>query len=335
MPQRRLLTLSDSGHLAVRSEPLPEPGPGEVLIHVRASAVSAGTELGRFAGRDLPAAPAGTFRPFGYQCAGEAAGGGRVAAMGAGYALHADQVLVPQNLVIPLPENVAFADAAFCALGATAMHAVRRGEVVFGERVAVLGLGALGQLVARVCRIAGAEVVAVERLPLRAEIARAAGIDARTGFDEGDRGFDAAFVCFGGEASAAVQEIYRRMRQAPDTHRSGRIVLVGGASATFSFGAALGNVDVRSAARTGPGYHDKAWERGEDYPAVTVRWSTRAHLELFVRWLADGTLHVADLATDRVGLDDAPAACAALIAAPQEHLDVVITYGSETRRGGI
>ena len=63
---------------------------------------------------------------------------------------------------------------------------------------------------------------------------------------------------------AALKETVTHMRQAPDTHRSGRIVLVGGATVTHRFGADLGNLDLRSAARTGPGYHDKAWERGTD-----------------------------------------------------------------------
>ena len=117
------------------------------------------------------------------------------------------------------------------------------------------------------------------------------------------------------------------MKEAPDTHRSGKIVLVGGAQITHGFGADLGNLDLRSAARTGPGYHDEAYELGADYPPVFVRWSTQAHLKLFVRWLQEGKLHIRELITDRVSMDDAPSACYALMDAPQDHLGVLITYG--------
>ena len=56
-------------------------------------------------------------------------------------------------------------------------------------------------------------------------------------------------------------------------------VLVGGATVEHSFGAALGNLDIRSAARTGPGYHDKEWEHGASYPKVFVPWTTKRNLE--------------------------------------------------------
>ena len=310
----------------VREAPLPALEPGMVLIRSHASGISAGTELGSFVGKPRPAVVEEPWRTFGYQAAGvvEAVGEGvtrvavgqRVAGMGAGYALHADRVVVPQNLCVALPESVAFADAAFVALAATAFHAVRRGDVVFGESVGVWGLGMLGQLVARVCAAAGATVAGHDPAEKRRALAP---LSAEVG------PLDAAFLCFGGEASGALKEIVTQMRQAPDTHRSGRVVLVGGATVTHGFGAALGNVELRSAARTGPGYHDKAWERGADYPAVSVRWDTQTHLQLFVRWLVEGKLNLTGLYSN-VPLEDAPAACYALMDRPHEHLGVVIEY---------
>lgn len=332
---RRVLALADSGHAVLATAPSPPVGPGELRIAVRASALSAGTELGRFVGRERPAAPVGEPRPFGYQVAGVVtalgpgcrgfAVGQRVAAMGAGRALHADAVVVPQNLAVPLPDAVSFADAAFVALGATALQAARRGEVSFGEEVGVVGLGMVGQLVARVCRIAGARVWAADPLPRREAAARAGGVHAAASLEQIDApGWDAAFLCVGGEATAALEGVVGKMRRAPDTHRSGRIVLVGGASVTHAFGAALGNLDLRSAARTGPGYHDPDWERGADYPQVFVRWGTDSHLRLFVRWLAEGVLRIDDLVTHRVPLDAGPDLCAALIDDPGAFLGVVL-----------
>jgi threonine dehydrogenase-like Zn-dependent dehydrogenase len=323
---RNVLSLARSGHVAVRQEPLPAVEPGMVLIRSHASAISAGTELGSFVGKARPEAIQEPWRTFGYQAAGtvEAVGEGvtrftlgqRVAGMGAGYALHADRVLVPQNLCVALPDSVSFTDAAFVALGATALQAVRRGEVVFGEHVGIWGLGMLGQLVARVCNAAGASVVGHDPAEKRRALAP---LSASVG------SLDSAFLCFGGEASDALKEIVGHMRQAPDTHRSGRIVLVGGATVSHGFGAALGNVELRSAARTGPGYHDKAWERGASYPSVTVRWDTQAHLQLFVQWLAERKLTLTGL-YETVPLTDAPTSCYALMDRQAEHLGVVVAY---------
>jgi threonine dehydrogenase-like Zn-dependent dehydrogenase len=257
--------------------------------------------------------------------------------MGAGFALHSDYASVPQRLAIPLPDAVSDEEGAFAALAPTAMHAARRGEIVFGEDTAVLGLGLVGQLTAQVCRIAGARVHAFDPFDLRVRRARQCGIEdayAETGESaearireatEG-RGLDSAVICFGGDATAALQSVVKMMQEAPDTHRMGRIVIVGGAKVTHGFGADLGNLDLRSAARTGPGYHDPAYEHGADYPNAFVRWTTQAHLRLFTRWLEAGKLDVKSLITDRVPVEEADRACYALMDAPADHLGVIIRY---------
>jgi threonine dehydrogenase-like Zn-dependent dehydrogenase len=347
MSERRVVKIAASGHVTVDREPIPPLQAGEILVRVKASLISAGTELGAFLGRERTESPQDTYRAFGYQNAGEVVEvgkgcerfvvGQRVACMGAGYALHADYACVPQNLAVALPDSVQEDEGAFSALVATAMQAARRGEVVFGAEVGVFGLGIVGQLTAQVCQAAGARTLAFDPLDLRVERARRGGVELATTETGQDAiayahqvtqggGLDSAFICFGGDATDTLKDIVQMMKLAPDTHRSGRIVLVGGAQVTHRFGADLGNLDLCSAARTGPGYHDPAYERGDDYPPVFVRWTTQAHLHLFVRWLTEGKLHVKELVTDHVPVEEAPTACYALMDAPKEHLGVVITY---------
>ncbi|MDP6779653.1 MAG: alcohol dehydrogenase, partial [Candidatus Latescibacteria bacterium] len=91
-----------------------------------------------------------------------------------------------------------------------------------------------------------------------------------------------------------------------------------------TFAAALGNLDVRSAARTGPGYHDDAWEHGADYPPVFVEWSTKRNLEECLVFMASGDVQVEPLITHRVPLAQAPEACEDLIQRPGEALGVVL-----------
>ncbi len=347
---RRVVTIARSGHVSVQTEPIPLPAPGRLLVRVHASLISAGTELGAWTGQQRSDTPTTPWRQFGYQNAGEVVElgegctgysvGQRVACMGGGYALHADYATVPRFLATPLPDTVSYEEGAFAALGPTAMHAVRRGEVVFGEDVAVLGLGLVGQLVAQVCRSAGARVLGFDPYELRVARARRCGLELAYG-DMGDaavavanaitggRGLDSALICFGGEATPALHSVVKMMQEAPDTHKMGRIVFVGGAKITHGFGADLGNLDLRSAARTGPGYHDEAYEHGADYPNAFVRWTTQAHLRLFTRWIAEGKLNVKDLITTRVGVGHADRACYGLMDAPGEHLGVIIQYDHE------
>lgn len=340
---RRVVTKNSTGYIQVMEEPIPKLEPGKLLIRTYASLISAGTELSRHRGRDRE--PGEKMTPFGYQSAGEvmAVGEGckgfepgqRVVCMG-GQAKHSDYAVVPQNLAAPLPDTVSFEEGAFVALAATAMQAVRRGDVVWGEEIAVFGLGIVGQLVAQIGELAGARVLAFDPMPLRVDLAKKTGIALATphigaqaieytrDVTEG-HGLDCAFLCVGGGVERVFPDVYKMMKRAPDTHAYGRIVSVGG-DVAFATGASLGNVDVRSSARTGPGYHDPEYELGSDYPAVFVRWSTQAHIRLFVRLVEEGKLNVKDLATTRVPVEDADQACYGLLDEPDRHLGVIITY---------
>lgn len=58
--------------------------------------------------------------------------GQRVACAGAGHAVHAEQVSVPRNLTVPIPDGVSFEAAAFTTLGAIALQGVRQADIRLG-----------------------------------------------------------------------------------------------------------------------------------------------------------------------------------------------------------
>ena len=116
---------------------------------------------------------------------------------------------------------------------------------------------------------------------------------------------DCGIIAFGGDGTEAFRQIRSMLKTAPDTHKMGRIVIVGGATITHGFAAGVGNVDVISAARTGPGYHDEAYEHGADYPPVFVHWPTQRNLELVLQFMSEGKLKVKPLITDIVPIDQA------------------------------
>ena len=347
---RRVVTVDGEGTVEIVEEPVPEPGPGEVLVEVAASLVTPGSGVTPVARRreNPDPDPDRDRSRRGYQAAGRIAGlgegvnrvaiGDRVACMGSGYAYHADAVVVPVNLTVPLPEGVSYDAGAFNHLAATGLHAVRRGDVGVGEFVAVAGLGLVGQLTGQIAGIAGGRVAGIDLLEGRVERARAVGIDravpAGDGADPvgavreftGGRGIDCGVVAFGGEATPAFDQLVEMTRTAPDGHRYGRIVVVGGAHIEYDFPTALGNMDVRASSRPGPGYHDEAWERGADYADTyrgDIEWTTRRNLEESLRLIDEGALSVEELITHRLPLSDAAAGYDALIETPDEALGVV------------
>lgn len=348
MPRtRRVGALDATGHARVVTQDIPELRKGTVLVKVYASLISPGTELrGARKARSSPPADPGTPAPFGYQNAGEILDvgegvaefkpGDRVACMGGGVAPHADYAVVPKNLCALLPDNVSFEEGAFAHLAATALHAIRRGEPQLGEYLLIVGLGLVGQMAARLGQLAGTYIMGWDMIPFRCEVARKWGIDdtALIGkeneaekaerFTRGN-GFDMAVVAIGGEGSEALQAVKNVMKVSPDTHRMGRICLVGAVSTTCSWGTGLGNLDLRCCARTGPGYHDEAWEQGAcEYPPVFMRWTTRSNMALVLRLMSEGRLDVKPLITHRLPLAEIDEAVTAHLEHPDATLGTVL-----------
>jgi len=343
---RRVVMLDGAGRITVETEPIPELKAGQVLVEVKACCVSPGTELGGVPARRRSPNPDAPKRAFGYSNAGVVVAqgpgcddiplGARVACMGGGYALHTSHAAVPRNLAVTIPEEVSFEAASTNHLSATALHAIRRGEFTLGEHVVVMGLGIVGYFAAQLASLAGAHVLAVDRLPLRLQaVAATGGVERVANPDEEDvvavarefsrgHGFDGGIIAFGGDGTPALKTIVQMLKQAPDTHKMGCVVVVGGATVEHLFAAGLGNVDVRSSARPGPGYHDPAWEHGADYPPVFVQWTTRRHVEECLRLQELGRLKTDSLFTHRASLDEAPEACERLIENPAEALGVLL-----------
>lgn len=179
-----------AGRAEIRTEPLAEPGPGEIRVRALYSAVSRGTERLVLAGRVPPSeiermrAPfmAGSF-PFpvkyGYATVGRVECGppglqGRLV-----FALHPHQSVfnIPAEAVVPIPDRVPPTRAVLAANMETALNAVWDARPAAADRVAVVGAGVVGSLVAWLCgQLPGAEVTLVDIVPSRGELARALGV---------------------------------------------------------------------------------------------------------------------------------------------------------------
>ena len=333
-----------NGHIGLIEEPIPPVQAGTVLVAVHSSLVSPATEVGGWCGLrhelDNPKPDAKPQR-FGYANAGVVAEvgegvkfkeGDRVSCMGEGYALHTNYAVIPHNLCVPLPDKASFSHGAYGHLAATAVNVLRRCKPDFGESVAVVGLGLLGQLISMVFQQSGNFVIGWDRIPFRTEIAQKWGIDtvavpgvvdevvATKDFTHGF-GVDTGVIAFGGNATAAILKLHQCFKRSRDTHLMGKIMIAGGAS--FEHPRTITNMDVCRVGRTGPGYHDWGWEHGEGYPPVFMRWTTQTNLKLCMRLMAEGKLKVDMLTTNVIPLEDVDAKMSKIIEEPDKMLGVI------------
>ena len=199
--------------IRIEDLPVPEPGPGEVLVRVRSAGVC-GSDLHVYRG-DVPLVPAGP-RRRGHELAGE------VAALGAGvrglsvgqrvgiepehllgcgrcrYCLRGDTHLCPSRgrrngqrfeshgfseydvcvagNCYPLPDNVSLDAAATTDCYACGVHALNRLTLTPSDTVVVLGTGAIGMTLGQAAKVYGARrVIMVGRREEPLAVARAAG----------------------------------------------------------------------------------------------------------------------------------------------------------------
>jgi len=180
------------GKVEIGSVLIPDPGPGEVLIKAEASCVSPGTELRCLTGRqdNMPAFP---FIP-GYTLTGRVIGRGPGATLKDGtlvfcagttqsdvnrlWGAHVSHAVKAEHDVIALPDGTDPVDASLAQLGAISYHGVRLGKPLPHETVAVIGLGPIGMLSARLHAASGARVVAADLSPERVALAKKSGIEA-------------------------------------------------------------------------------------------------------------------------------------------------------------
>jgi NADPH:quinone reductase-like Zn-dependent oxidoreductase len=90
---------------------------------------------------------------------------------------HQTHFVVPKDAVMPIPDNVSTERAVLAPQMETALNATWDGGPRIGDRIAVVGGGVIGCLVAYLCgRIAGTEVTLIDVDPSRGGIAKALGV---------------------------------------------------------------------------------------------------------------------------------------------------------------
>jgi NADPH2:quinone reductase len=185
--------------------PDPQPGPGELRVRLRWSGINPSDVKSRAGLRSSVLAYPRIVPHSDGMGVVDAVGAGvdaarigqRVwvwnAAWGRAFGTAAQQVVLPAEQAVPLPDNVA--DEAGACLGIpalTALHAVLLGNAngggIAGQRVLVTGgAGAVGHYAVQMAQLLGAQqVITTTSTPEKAAAARAAGADATVDYRQAD-----------------------------------------------------------------------------------------------------------------------------------------------------
>jgi predicted dehydrogenase/threonine dehydrogenase-like Zn-dependent dehydrogenase len=231
----------------------------------------------------------------------------------AGQAYHSEVNRVNRNLVVKLPKD--FPDirqASLCALGGIALQGIHQAKVEPGETVAVIGLGLLGHITARILDAYGCDVIgydisdkSLENTNLKAFIlSNDENAESTTKSLTKNRGVDKVII-------TAAANSNQPMDLAASIARDRGIICM--------IGVTQMNIDRRpyyekeltfTIARSyGPGRYETDYEeKGIDYPIGLVRFTEGRNLEEFIRLISEKRIDFTDLITHEIDFNEADSA---------------------------
>ena len=315
--------------------PIPNPGPGEILIKNHYSVVSSGTELAAIdvantsvvdkfqnpsnieRGLDLlqnegVKAVWNAIFPknlipiqLGYSSSGEVVKvgkgvsefhiGDKVVSNGS----HAEYVVVNENLCSRIDDNTDIKEAAFTVLGSIALHGLRLSDTSLGSKVVVIGLGVIGQLVCRLAEAQGSEVVGIDPDNERTKN----GDNFYTSIDDIEfTNVDTVIITAASISNDPIEVATKIARN------KAKIVVIGDVPLNISRNDFYyKELELVVSKSYGPGRYDKQYEAlGNDYPIEYVRWTENRNFEAFTKLLSQKQIHILDLVSEEVAFENAP-----------------------------
>jgi len=370
----QVIQYQKTGEISVDELPAPKLRPGSVLVRNVFSLISAGTERTSVETAQASMVQKARLRPdlvrqvldnvqreglvatykkvqdrldnfkeLGYSCAGvvlesavdDIKVGDRVACAGVGYASHAEIVSVPRNLVVKIPDEVGFDEAAFTTVCAIAMQGVRQADVRVGEQVAVIGLGLIGLITVQLLKASGCRVIGLDVVSRNFDLAQALGCDqcaisnheavaAVQSFTRG-YGADAVVITAATISNEPVELAIQCAR------KRGTVVAVGAVGMNIPRSPFYEKeINFRMSCSYGPGRYDPEYEeRGNDYPLGFVRWTENRNMEAVLDMLAQRKLNVTALITHRIPVTESLRAYDIITGKVEEsYLGILIQYSA-------
>lgn len=279
--------------------------------------------------------------PMGYTAVGrvmevgkgvtEVSAGDIVAAVGQAY--HSEVNRVGKNLITKVPEEVAdIRQAAFAALGGIALEGIHQAEVIPGETVAVIGLGLLGHITARILDAYGCDVIGFDvadktmpgtRLKAFINSTEDSAAELAKSLTKG-RGVDKVIITAATDSNAPI-DLSEQI-----TRDRATICMIGVTRMELDRRPFYQKeLSFKIARSYGPGRYDGSYEEdGVDYPIGYVRFTEGRNVEEFVRLLATKRLDIADLITHVIPFSNAADAYKMITENPnhEKYIGVLLKY---------
>jgi predicted dehydrogenase/threonine dehydrogenase-like Zn-dependent dehydrogenase len=257
--------------------------------------------------------------------------GDRIACIGEIYASHAEYNLVPENFARKIPNNVSSIDASFIGLGAIALNAVEITQVIKKEKVVVIGLGLLGQIIVQILKSKGCDVLGIELDQSKIDLAVSLGMNyginpmkdniyAGVNTFTDNQGADAVII------SAASKNNLPLDIAGKISRNKGRVVLVGALPIIIPrneyYAKELNFVISRG---FGADLYYKI-ENDRYYPYNYKPVSMQDNMNNFLNLLSENKVKVSSLITHKFVLDDAKSAYEFIGGGKEKYLGIVFTY---------
>ena len=308
------------GQAELRDEQVALPDAESVRVRALFGAISRGTERLILSGRVPPAefermrAPfmSGTF-PFpvkyGYATVGRIEDGPRAGEIAFTLHPHQSRFVVPEAAAHRVPANIPPSRAVLAANMETALNAIWDGAPAPADRIAVVGGGIVGLLVARLCaRLPGAEVTVVDVAPARAALTQRLGV----GFALPDAAPVDCDVVF--HASASGAGLATALRCAGDEAAIVELSWYGSGEVSVPLGGAFHSRRLRLISS----------QVGKVAPSHRLRWNYARRLAAALALLDDPVLD--GLLTPAVPFEELPVRLPALLAADGDASCPLIRY---------
>ena len=199
--------------------PIPPCPVDGLLIRARVTAISTGSEIRVY--RAIPIDPAGRFiypqiplafpMENGYSLVGEVV---EVGATVTGFqvgdrvfatATHREYVAVPASAALKLPDFVSDEEAVFLNIIEVGHIALRRGQPLPGETIAIIGQGIIGLSALAYCVAYGFRTIAIEQTSERLAKARELGVDLALSPDAAEFEAQVQTFCYGEGADLVLE----------------------------------------------------------------------------------------------------------------------------------
>jgi len=261
--------------------------------------------------------------------------GNLVAIAGTLHANHAEINYVPKNLAVKLPsdfENIE--EASFIALGAVAMQGIRQAEVELGDKVAVIGLGLLGQIACQILHAYGNEVIGIDINDEQYKIGKeyinhfinSSEEDALSKVMNITNGYGVDKILITA-ATTSNQPIEFSAEIARDRAIISMVGVTEMEIPRRSFYEK--ELTFKLSRSYGPGRYDETYEeKSIDYPIGYVRWTEKRIMEEFIRLIYTKRINMKKLITHNFEIDKAPEAYKMITENPnkEKYLGVIFSY---------